>query len=169
MFNELKKIIKSLKGSLVYVQVDNQILGLINSNDNLTEIYSLERPKLFNKKAKRDNSIELKKIKKKFKNKIDYMLCYVNGVSIDLGKIIYNTYKIIDKKIIYYGIYDEYDVDRIIKKYKRFKCNYNKLMFGNEFILEISMVNIRVSKLFIYKIIDFFIDIFEGFGNLLMG
>ena len=168
MLDDVIKIIKSLKGSLVYVSVDNYIVSIIN-NTKLEEVYSLDRTKFFNKKNKSTNSIELKQIKKKFKNRIDYMLCDVNGVNIDLNKIIYHTYKLIGKEIIFYGKYDEYDVDRIAKRYKRYKCKIDKKMYGNEFILKINMKDIKVSKLLIYKILDFFIDIFEGFGNLLMG
>lgn len=169
MNDNIKKIVKTLKGTLLVVSVNNNyILDSISKNKNLKEIYSLDRTKIFNKPLKKTNNVKLRKLKKKFKNKLDYMLCDVNGINIDLNKVIYNTYSIIDKEIIYYGIYDEYDVDRIIAKYTRFGATCNKKMYDKEFILRVDIYNIKVSKLFIYKILDFFKDVIEFIGNLLM-
>ncbi|MBR1376567.1 MAG: hypothetical protein IJ565_02015 [Bacilli bacterium] len=169
MNEELNKIIKNIKGTLLIVGVNNSyILDTIYKNKKLDGIYSLDRAKLFNKNEKNAIPVKLKKIKKEFKNNLDYMLCDVNGINIDLRKVLYNTYKLIDKKIIYYGMYDEYDVDRIVRKYKRFGCVCNKKMYGDNFILSIDVHNIKVTKLFLYKISDTFIDIIEGIGNLLV-
>ena len=52
MNENVNKIIKTLKGTLLVVSVNNNyILDSISKNKNLKEIYSLDRTKIFNKGA----------------------------------------------------------------------------------------------------------------------
>ena len=173
MINDVKKLLKGLKGTLLMVSVNNEyLLDIANKNKDLLEVYFLDRAKIFNgfgkTKKEKTNNVKLRKLKRKFKNKLDYMLCDVNGINIDLNRVIYNTYNIIGKKIIFYGIYDEYDVDIIASKYKRFGCTTKKEIYKDGFILEVSTSKINVSKLFLHKVGDLFKDIIEGIGNLLV-
>ena len=169
MNEALKKIIKDIKGNILIVGINNQyVLDSIYKNKELNEVFSLDRTKLFNKPQKKGEPVKLRKLKKRFKNGLDYMICDVNGINIDLRRVLYNTYNIIGKEIIYYGIYDEYDVDRLIKKYERYNCKVDKKMYKDSFILIIKVKDIKVSKLAWYKIKDTFEDIIEGIGNLLM-
>lgn len=169
MNESLNKIIKSIKGNVLLVSVNNQyVLDAVYKNKNLIDIYNLDRTRFFSKPKKQTESVKLRKLKKRFKSGLDYMICDVNGINIDLRRVLYNTYTIIGKEIIYYGIYDEYDVDRIIKKYKRYNCKVEKKMYGDSFILRIKVNDIKVTKLFLHKIGDTFEDIIEGIGNLLM-
>ena len=173
MIDEIKKTLKSLKGTLLMVSINNEyLLDIVNKNKDLTEVYFLDRAKIFNgfskNKKVKNNTVKIRKLKKKFKNKLDYMVCDVNGINIDLNRVIYNTYNIIGKKIIFYGIYDPYDVDIIASKYERFGCTTKKEIYKDSFILEVNTSKIKVSKLFIHKIGDLFKDIIEGIGNLLV-
>lgn len=146
------------------VSLSDEYKNIIINNKNITSIYTLDR-RLFSKNNK--DNIKINKLKKNYKNKIDYMICDVNGVNIDLNKVIYNTYNVISKKIIYYGIKDEYDVDRIIKKYERFSFTCNKKIYDNSFILEINTSKRNVKRLFLYKIKDLCVDLIEVIGNIL--
>ena len=170
MINDIKKILKTLKGSLLMVSINNEyVIDIVSKNKELQEVYFLDRAKLFNRKKiykDKAKNVKIRKLKKKFKNKLDYMLCDVNGINIDLNRIIYNTYNIIGKKVIFYGIYDAYDVDRIADKYKRYGCTSKKKMYEDGFILEVNTSKICVSKLFLYKIGDFFKDVVEVIGDL---
>jgi len=172
MIQDVKKLLKDLKGTLLMVSIENQyLLDIVNKNKELYEVYYLDRSKLFNgfkKKKDKTRNVKLRKLKKKFKNKLDYMLCDVNGINIDLNRVIYNTYNIIGKKIIFYGIYDEYDVDRIASMYKRYGCTCKKEIYKDGFILEVNTNKIKVTKLFINKIGDLFKNIVEVIGNLLV-
>ena len=169
MNDALKKIIKDLKGNVLIVGINNQyVLDAVYKNKELGNVFSLDRTKLFSKPQKNTESVKIRKLKKKFKNGLDYMICDVNGINIDLRRVLYNTYTIIGKEIIYYGIYDEYDVDRIIKKYDRFNCKVEKKMYGDSFVLRIKVKDIKITKLTWHKIVDTFDDIIEGIGNLLM-
>jgi hypothetical protein len=169
MIDNVKKILKGLKGSLLMVSIENQyIIDTVIKNKELNEVYFLERTKLFKRKNKDVKNVKIKKLKKKFKNKLDYMLCDINGINIDLNKVIYNTYNIIGKKIIFYGVYDEYDVDRVASMYKRYGCTCKKEMYKDGFILEVNTSKIKVTKLFINKMGDLFKNIVEGIGNLLV-
>ena len=96
------------------------------------------------------------------------MLCDINGINTDLFKVLNKSYNLIDKSIIYYGILDSYDVDRLIKRYERYGCKCIKKIHADSFVLEIDMTHIKVKNKFLYKIIDFFNDIVEFIGNLLV-
>ncbi len=169
MNDALKKIIKDIKGNVLIVGINNQyVLDAVYKNKDLIQVFSLDRTKLFSKPQKNAESVKIRKLKKRFKDGLDYMICDVNGINIDLRRVLYNTYNIIGKEIIYYGIYDEYDVDRIIKKYERYNCKVDKKMYDNSFVLRIKVKDIKVTKLGWYKIADTFEDIIEGIGNLLM-
>ena len=170
MNDTLKKIIKEIKGNALLVGISNQyVLDTIYKNKDLVNIYTLDRAKLFNKQPKqKSESVKLRKLKKRFKDGLDYMICDVNGINIDLRKVMYNTYTLIGKEIIYYGVYDEYDVDRLAKKYQRYNCKVEKKIYDDSFILVIKVKDIKVTKLFLHKIADTFNDIIEAIGNLLM-
>ena len=53
MNEALKKIIKDIKGNVLIVGINNQyVLDSIYKNNELIEIFSLDRTKLFNKSQK---------------------------------------------------------------------------------------------------------------------
>lgn len=170
MNDALRKILKEIKGNALLVGINNQyVLDAIYKNKDLVGIYSLDRAKLFNKQPKTNTeTVKLRKLKKKFKDGLDYMICDANGINIDLRRVMYNTYTLIGKEIIYYGVYDEYDVDRLAKKYERYNCKVDKKIYDDSFILRIKVKDIKVTKLFLHKITDTFNDIVEVIGNLLM-
>ena len=168
MQDVLKKIIAKLDGIVIAVTVDDEVKKILSSNKKITDLYTLEKSKILGNLKHEKKSIKLRKIKKKFKNKADYILVDVNGVNIDLNKIINNTYRLSKKKIIFYGIYDEYDVDRLAMKYSRYNAKCDKKMYGNSFILEVDVKNIKLKNRFIDIIKDFFMDIIDIIGNLLL-
>ena len=168
MIDDLKKIIAKLEGVVIAVTVDDEVKKALSFNKKITEIYTLEKTKTFGNMKHERKPVNLRKVKKKFKNKTDYILVDINGVNIDLNKIVNNTYLMTKKKIIYFGIYDEYDVDRLAKKYERYNAKCDKTMYGDSFILEVNMKNLKLKNTFINLIIDLFVDIIDIIGNLLL-
>ena len=168
MLEALKKIINKLNGVVIAVTVDDEVKKMLSSNKKITEIYTLEKSKIFGNIKHEKKSVKLRKMKKQYKNKTDCILVDVNGVNIDLNKIVNNTYLLTKKKIIFYGIYDEYDVDKLAKKYERYNAKSYKKMYGDSFILEIDMKNLKLIHTIINIIIDFFVDVIDIIGNLLV-
>ena len=82
-----------------------------------------------NKKIEYDESInykpvknvKIKKIKKKNKRKkIDFTLCEISDCKAHFKTFINDTIYFTKKKVYYYGKTDEYDLDDLIKKYRRY-------------------------------------------------
>lgn len=178
MNNNLKKdlfdTIKKLNGTLLTIGIDDpKVLIEIDKNKNIYTSYSLKRNnKRLTKEEKNNGYVDIKisKLNKKLKNKIDYILCDVNGINIYLRQVINSSFDLVSKKIIFYGVYDEYDVDRIINKYKRYNVKVDKKIYNDSFLLIINTNKIKTNKLkkIMYCFIDFNKDILEAIGNSLM-
>ena len=173
MNKELFEIIKNLKGNVLAVGItDDIILDKINKNDNIKELFTLNKPRLFEKKdkyyKKQSEKVKIKKLKKRFKNKIDYVICDVNGINTGLKKVVNMTYSVVSKEAIYYGEFDEFEVDKLKKRYERFAAKCDKKMYKEKFILKINMKNIKVTHLAWCGIIDILVDIIDAIGSILL-
>lgn|SRR5574344_1023065 len=170
MKEELKTIINGLKGTVLVSGITNyDIFKYLDKNRNI-EVYNLERKFRITKGDRLNGITDIKLNKIKKKHQIDYMICDVNGSSSYLRTIVKETYKSFNKQIIYYGIMDEYDVDRLIYKYKRLTNKITKKIYDNSFILIIEVNNIKTSdkKIKLYNFIDEFRDFFDAIGTILM-
>ena len=98
------------------------------------------------------------------------LLLYEESINTYLSEFINASYNIVSKEIIFYGVYNEYDVDRIIKKYKRFNVTIKKEIYQDSFLLIINMkkVEIKKRKLFYYRFTDFFADLYNSLSDMLM-
>ena len=68
MIEDIKKTLKSLKGTLLLVAVNNEyLLDIVNKNKDLTEVYFLDRAKIFNgfskNKKVKNNTVKIRTIK----------------------------------------------------------------------------------------------------------
>lgn len=173
MIKELKEIISKMKGTLLAVGIaDQSILNAIDNNKNIIDPYKLEDKPVITKEERKKGTknVKFRKLKKMLKHKIDYVLCDVNGLNFNLRSFIVNSYDLSNKEIIYFGVYDHYDVDIIEKKYKRYDVKVKRMDFNNQFILIIDTKKLKpnfIVKVW-YSIIDMFFDFIEAIGNGLM-
>lgn len=173
MKEDIKKVIDNLSGNIVLCGItDYDVYKRIDKNNKIKEIYNLEKKYKINRQEQINGikSIKLKKIKKELKNNLDYLLCDVNGINTYLRQVVHNTYDTFNKQIILYGILDEYDVDRLIYKYKRYYKKIDKKIFGDSFILIIDTNSESISsfKKGFNNFIDDIRDIFDAIGTILM-
>ena len=177
MKNDLLQIIDNLSGKVFTLGiVDKDLVSSLQKNKKITEYLMLninddvEYEK--SEKTKEVKNLNISKIKKKNKKKkIDYSICEISDCKDHLGTLINDTIYFTKNKIYFYGKQEEFNLDILIKKYRRYKVviENNKYSDGY-FILEIDVKNAKTNKFkgFLYKIVDIFELLFECLTNFLI-
>lgn len=174
---ELLKIIKNINGNIFTLGiVDNDLIKAIQNNSQIKHylMLNINQTVEYEKsdKYKPTKKIKIKNIKKKNKKKkIDYTICEISDSKEHFSTFINNTIYFNRNKIFYYGNVDEYDLDDLIKKYRRYNVIINITKYpNNEFILGIDTTKAKTNKLkaLIYRFIDFFIMIFDFLTEFLL-
>lgn len=177
MKQELLKIIKDFNGNVFTLGIiDKELISAIQNNTqimhflmlNINQTVEYERSDNY-KPTKR---IKIKKIRKKNKKKrIDYTLCEISDCKDHFRTFINDTIYFNKNKIFYYGKTSEYDLDVLIKKYRRYNVTINLIKYPNdEFILEIDTTKAKTNKFknLFYRFIDFFIMLFDYLTEFLI-
>lgn len=167
---ELYSLIKKLDGTLLAVAIeDSNIIEEILKNKKINQSYNLKNRKKLRQEFGSED-ITLNKLGKKIKIKVNYLLCDINGINMYLWKIVKQSYKLVNNKVIFYGISDDYDINKLVNKYKRYNGIEEIKKFDDNYLVIIDVSNIKIkfiSKI-LYNIKDFFSDIIDAIGNGLM-
>lgn len=177
MKNELLKIINDLNGNIFTLGiVDKDLISAIQNNSKISHFLMLninqhiEYEKSDNYKPTKN--IKIKKIKKKNKKKrIDYSICEISDCKAHFRTFINDTIYFNKNKIFYYGKVNEYDLDDLIKKYRRYNVVIHiTKFFSDEFILEIDTAKAKTNKFkeLFYRIVDFFGMLFDFLTDFLL-
>ena len=126
MNDEIKKILKKLKGSLLGIGInDPSMFDIIEKNDNINLCYLLSNNEKNNSKKfkmykkNRTKKINIKKLSKYFRIKsIDYIVCDYNVVKKYIRSFQGESVYINKKKIYLYGNIN--DLGNLKEKYERF-------------------------------------------------
>lgn len=174
---QLLKIINDLSGNVFTLGiVDQDLIVAIQSNIKINHFLMLN----INQKVTYESSSNYKPIKnvkiskiskKNKKKKIDYSICEISDCKEHLGTFINDTIYFNKNKIYFYGKTNEYDLDILIKKYRRYNVVTTLYKFSfNEFILEIDTSKAKTNKFkkMFYKVIDFFELIIDCLTNFLL-
>lgn len=177
MKSELIKIIKGFSGNIFTLGVvDNDLIKLVQNNNNIEKFLMLNINQSIQYETsdnyKPTKNVKITKIRKRNKKKkIDYSLCEISDCKDHFRTFINDTIYFNKKDIYYYGNIDEYDIDLLIKKYRRYNVVINITKFSNgEFILKIDTSKAKTNKLknIFYKIVDFFESVIDGLTNFLL-
>ncbi len=175
MENELLKIIKKIKGSLLGIGMTESILlDAIEENDNIDTCYILSNVSLTGKKFNmikkgRNKKINIKKLKKKFKKKsLDTVICNYDIIKQFYRSFVPNSIYINKGYLYIYG--NKKDLENLSKKYQRYTKDIELLENKENYILKINNTNTK-NKFFkdkIYRIKDFSIDAVDFITELLI-
>lgn len=177
MKQELLQIIKNIKGNVFTLGiVDNDLIKEIQSNSQIEHylMLNINQTVEYEKsdKYKPTKKIKIKKIKKKNKKKkINYTICEISDSKAHFNTFINDTIYFTKNKIFYYGNVNEYDLDDLIKKYRRYNVVISITKYSNnEFILEIDTNKAKTNKLkaLFYRVIDFFTTLFDFLTDFLL-
>lgn len=177
MFKNLEEIIKNIKGNVLILELDNDLIDKFDKN-NQVNLFSISsglsngRKKINSKKkfTNKGKNINIKKLRKYINKKsINVIICNMN--------LMFKYYKYFIKDSIYLSnnliyIYANNDIDKdfIIKKYKRYNVKIKVSDYKNGYILVIDNTNGKNNYLKdkIYFIRDTFYDLAELIGNVLI-
>lgn len=177
MKQELLKIIKDFNGNVFTLGIiDKELIKAIQSNTKILHFLMLNINQTVEYESsanyKPTKRIKIKKIRKKNKKKrIDYTLCEISDCKEHFRTFINDTIYFNKNKIFYYGKTSEYDLDVLIKKYRRYNVTINLIKYPNdEFILEIDTTKAKTNKLknLFYRFIDFFAMLFDYLTEFLI-
>lgn len=171
MNQRIEKLISSLKGTLVgYGLKEEKLLKAIKTNIKITECHLLNSIDLDNddKVSHRNKRISPSKLKKIYGRK------GVTTMLIDASEIGFEEKKLVSKFVYitsdYIYIYNLKDIDKTIKKYKRYHTNIEKIEVGDDYILKIDVTSSKKHFILdkIYFIIDSIIDIIDLISEILI-
>ena len=177
MKQELLKIINNLGGNVFTLGlIDKELISAIQNNKNITYylMLNINQTVQYEKstKYKPTKKIKIKKIRKtNKKKKIDYTVCEISDIKYHFRTFINDTIYFNKKKIFYYGNISEYDLDDLIKKYRRYMVEVNLTKYpSGEFILEIDTTYAKTNKIkgLFYRIVDFITMIIDFFADFLL-
>lgn len=170
---EIKKVIKNIKGKLIYIgNVKEEISKEIEYNKDIIycDILGSTEGTGFGKK-KKGKSLNMKDFKKYYKKKrIDYMICDINDIKKHIPKFISTSIYICNNSICIYGNKEVYDLETICKKYKRYNTNIKITEYLNDYIIEINVSSAKNKFIMdkLYYIIDVLGMIADKISDLIM-
>ncbi len=170
MIDELKKIIKTLKGNVIAIGINDELSGLIFDNKNVIKFYSLDNSKEKNNSKGRSKIVNIRKLRKKFKkNKNDYLIANINELEKYLKYFIRDSIYITNKKVYLYGKLNSEKLSSLCSKYERYNLNIKLNKYKSYFILEInSKVKSNFFKDKFYFLIDSIDEIIDLITNILI-
>ncbi len=168
----LVSIIKKLNGNLLAFEIDNKkIIDVIDSNNKITNC------DLYNCWCEEDDSkgkskrVFITSLRKRYKKKgNDYIIAFIDNMDKYFKTFIKDSIYINKKDIYLYTYNKEYDLDLIIKKYKRYNVNIEIINLKNGCILKISTSNAKNNRIkdFYYYVYDLLIDIIDSITDILI-
>ncbi len=173
MKKELLNKVKEVKGNLLVIGVeDNQIIKEIEKNKQITICNSLDSDIVTkNKKKGRSKRVSIKKIRRVFKKKkVDYIICNVGQINKYMRYFIKDSVYIAKKEVILYGNINDYDLDVLVKRYKRYKVTVEIKTYKKDFILTIDVEKAKNNRLkdMFYFIKDTFSEISDFITEVLV-
>lgn len=171
--SNIKKYIKNMAGTVIGVGIDNkEIIETIDTNnkilvcDLLNSISIGGTSKGKNKKKKK----YVKKLRKKYKKKkVNYIIVNSNEINKYLKTFVRDSIYINDTEIYYY-MDKSYDVENIIKRYKRYNTEIEiiKCDDGNIVKINTSKAKNKFFKDKFYFIVDTLSNAADIIGDILV-
>lgn len=173
---KLYNIVKRFKGNVLVIGVeDEKLLKAIEENVNIEKCHLLNAitngtKKNSGEKRKKKN-FQIKKLRKKFhKKKIDTILSNMNDIYPYLKTFVKDSVYINRGKLYFYGEKGNYDLDKMIQKYKKYHAKVEQDFEGNYFFITISNEHSKTSiiKDLWFSISEFMIWLYEIVGEILI-
>ena len=172
-FNKkITDIIKNMDGNVLGIGIENEhFISALDKNNKITicNLMNLNAGKGKISSGKKNKTINIKKIRKKFKKKrVDYIICNINDIK-DFTKTFVKDSVYINKNKLYIYGDTSYDYELLVKKYKRYNTNINIDVDDSKFILTIdnSLSKTNFIKDTIYLIIDTINNLINLITNVL--
>lgn len=172
-FNKkITDIIKNINGNVLGIGIDNEhFISALDNNNKITicNLMNLNSSNATKSRGKKGKTVNIKKIRKKFKKKrVDYIICNINDIKNFTKTFVKDSIYINKNKLYIYGNTD-YDYEILVKKYQRYKNSIDIDTSESKFILTIdnSKAKTNFIKDTMYLIIDSISNLFDLITNVL--
>lgn len=161
----LKKLINNFTGNIIVIGIrDKDITDQIVKSKKINQCYFLNSETNEEVKKKKwqlghDESISIKKFRRKFKKKkTSYIICNIKDIKSYLKYFIKDSVYICNDKIYYYGLKKDFDLTDMEKKYARYGATISTEKLKDYYIVIVDVKDAKYSrvKAFIYIIKDGF-------------
>jgi len=173
MNNELNKIIKTFKGNVLAIGIDEKLSKKIDINENIIKCdilnYIANKKEKKIAKQKKVKTIDIKKLRKIYKKKkIDYIICEYSQIEKYLNTFVKDSVYINSSKLYFYG---KINKELLLKKYRRYTDKINITTKKDEYIIEIDNTDTKNNKIkeFGFSVVDKVNSLIEIIGDILMG
>lgn len=168
--DKIVEIINKLSGTILGIGiVEDNYLDAINENDDITLCHLMNLKNLQSKNSKalfKTKTINIKKIRKKFKKKkINYIICKIDDIKDYLRTFIKDSIFIAKEKIYFYGNKEIIDYEKLISKYNRYNTKISTFQDKDYIIIEIDVT--KAKNEFIKDIGYSFVDTAEYIADLI--
>ncbi len=161
----MKKILNDIKGNVLGIGINEEILKILKDNKKVLELNVLDNQSISKKnnkeKSKKNKKIDIKNIKKHFK-KVDYIFCDYTILNKHFNRFVDDSVSICEKEIYF----TNYDDSKITTRFKMYDVNIKTI----EQFLVVNVMNKKSRKGL--KYIDMFKFkvslIIEFIGDVLM-
>lgn len=172
-FNKkITDIIKKMEGNVLAIGIENEhFISALNNNNKVTtcNLMNLHGSNKTGKISKKGKTVNIKKIRKKFKKKrVDYIICNINDIKSFTKTFVKDSVYINKSNLYIYGD-TAYDYELLVKKYQRYKTKIDVDVDSSKFILSIdnSKAKTNIFKDTIYMIIDSINNFFDLISTVL--
>lgn len=142
MIEEIKKIIKSLEGSVVAFGFKTEkFKSILNSNNKITTFDVLDQiTKKTSKEKGKSKRISIDSLRKKYKKKrVDTILIDVDAIDKYMTYLLKETIYIGKDKVYLFGTKEK--VEKYINRYKRYNISLEQKEYSNNLITKINISN----------------------------
>ena len=155
----INEIFKSISGKVLCIgSFNDDALSILKENNNIIFCDLLNTNISGGIKGKgKSKTINMKDFKKHYKkNNLDYIMCNINDLKKYIPRFISTSIYIGSGKVFIYGKDEVYELERLSKKYKRYKFEIKKQEYEDSYILEIDVSNSKNNFFMdkVYYIID---------------
>lgn len=170
--SSIKKYIKNMTGKVIGLGIDNkEIIETIDKNNKILECDLLNSIDIKNDlKGKKRKKKYVKKLRKKYKKKkVNYIIVNSNEINRYLKTFVRDSIYINNREIYYY-MDKKYDIENIIKRYKRYNTEIEVINCDDGNIIKINTSNAKNNffKDKFYFIVDTLSNIADVIGDILV-
>lgn len=179
MMKELDELGKKLTGSVLTIgfEGNSKLVKELNKNKMIETVYTLTndikgKNKKKRKKKHGDKTIDIKKLKKTFKNEsFDYIICDFDTITPFFRSFVNNSILLANKNVYLYVEGMDYEHEQIMYRYERYGAKIVKVGTYDYYLFDISVKEAKITflKSFMYWFKDFCYDFIETLANILIG
>ncbi len=172
---KIEQIIRSVEGNVLVIGLrEESLIKVLEENDkiskcNMLNVISSKQEK--DKKIIRRKNFNIKNLRKKFhKKKVDYIICNMDDIYPYMNTFVKDSVYINRKKLYFYGERKKFELEKIIRKYRKYHAKVEQKFEGDYVFVTISNEKSKTNKVkdLWFGICDFLKFLYDTIGDILI-